>query len=88
MLVSRPPLQVLSVGNRTLIDAVSLAGAVVTARCATGVSGEQAAENAGELHGIVLKIGDRASLCSHRSADCLIVSMALIEPPEVTGITG
>ena len=79
MPVSPPALQVSAVGNSALIDAVSLAGAVVTTRCATGVSGKQAAENAGKLHGIVLKVGDRAILCSHLSADCLIVSMALIE---------
>ena len=79
MPISRPPLQVAAVENRAFIDAVILAGAVVITRCAAGVSGEQAAENAGKLHGIVLKRGDRAILCSHRSADCLIVSMALID---------
>jgi hypothetical protein len=31
------------------------------------------------LHGIVLKMNDRAMLCSESSADCLIVLMALIE---------
>jgi hypothetical protein len=85
MLFKRPAVQVLAAGHTAVIHAVILAGTVVIAGCATGVSGEEAAENTGKLHGIVLKVGDRAILCSHRSADCLIVSMALIEAAQ-TGL--